>query len=151
MSCYSPSLSFFSADYSAHHTLTRSGKTKVEIYNQNIFSNSRSYIRVTRAKRQISIDVNFTEEKVNEGETVADDTNNENESNLTVIILKSLGDELTESVEYGNGDDNNTKVVLKEIKDVWQRIVNNPKLLVNSTESPESLRSYMAQLLFLAK
>jgi hypothetical protein len=87
---------------------------------------------------------------VNEGETVADDTKN-NESYLIVNILKSLGGELTESVEYGNGDDNNTQVVLKEIKVVWQRIVNNPELLVNSTESLESLRTYMAQILYLVK
>ncbi|XP_046449641.1 uncharacterized protein LOC124198044 [Daphnia pulex] len=107
-----------------------------------------SHTNTIRAKRQISFDVNFTEEKVNEGETVADDTKN-NESYLIVNILKSLGGELTESVEYGNGDDNNTQVVLKEIKVVWQRIVNNPELLVNSTESLESLRTYMAQILYL--
>lgn len=142
-------MSFFSVDYSAHHTLTRSGKNQIQIYNQNRFSNF-TKLRVTRAKRQISFDVNFTEEKVNEGETVADDTKN-NESYLIVNILKSLGGELTESVEYGNGDDNNTQVVLKEIKVVWQRIVNNPELLVNSTESLESLRTYMAQILYLVK
>ena len=63
--------------------------------------------------------------------------------------LKSLGTALTELVGYDN--DNLTKSVLSAIKKVWQIIVNADNPLVNTDETPESLKKYMAQIRFLAK
>lgn len=87
--------------------------------------------------------------KVDEWEGAADNGIDEEEGDFLVKILKSLGADLVDSVEYG--DHELTQILLSEIKDVWQLMANNPKWLVNSGETPESLRTYMAKLLFVAK
>ncbi|XP_046449253.1 uncharacterized protein LOC124197754 isoform X3 [Daphnia pulex] len=108
-----------------------------------------------RAKRYffplfIAIDGSFTEVKVNEWKGAASNRNQEEDGSAFLVkILKNLGSDLVDSVEYG--DDELTQILLSEIKDVWRRIVNSPKSLVNSGETPESLGIYMAKILFIAK
>lgn len=85
---------------------------------------------------------------MNKRETAADNTNNE-EGDLLVKILKSLGADLTDNVEYG--DHELVVSLLSEIKAVWRSIVNNSISLVNSGETAQSLKMYMAHILFLAK
>jgi hypothetical protein len=105
--------------------------------------------KITRAKSHISINGSFTQEKTKEWERAVGNRNKEEEGVLLVETLKSLGTALTELVGYDNDD--LTKSVLSAIKKVWQIIVNADNPLVNTDETPESLKKYMAQIRFLAK
>jgi hypothetical protein len=107
-------------------------------------------IVVNRAKRQIPKDGNFTGDKLKDWQVrVADQTTCEEDTVLLVQILKSLGASLTESVEFSEQELIDTFLI--EINEVWQCLVANHKGLANSGESPESLRAYMAKILFQAK
>ena len=107
-------------------------------------------IVVNRAKRQIPNDGNFTGDKLKDWQVrVADQTTCEEDTVLLVQILKSLGASLTESVELSEQELIDTFLI--EINEVWQCLVANHKGLANSGESAESLRAYMAQILFQAK
>ncbi len=105
-------------------------------------------IGVTRAKSHISNDENFAEKR-EECNRVAGNPNDEELGGFLVKILKSLGAELEEYVEYG--DDEHAQTILREIKNTWECIALNEKSLANSGETPESLRKYMAKILFLVK
>lgn len=106
-------------------------------------------IGVTRAKSPISNDENFTEIIEECKRAAAADPNDEELGGFLVEILKSFGTELVDYVEYG--DDEHAQTILREIKNTWECIALNQKLLANSGESPESLRKYMAKILFLVK
>ncbi|XP_046637135.1 uncharacterized protein LOC124315478 [Daphnia pulicaria] len=73
---------------------------------------------------------------------------------ILVTNLKSLGADLTESVEFN--DRQLTETLLTEIKDVWRRLMQQPmnvsfSLEDDITNSNDDLTHYTAKLLFLAK
>ncbi|XP_046642138.1 uncharacterized protein LOC124327216 isoform X4 [Daphnia pulicaria] len=108
-----------------------------------------THANTIRAKSHISINGSFTQEKAKEWERAVGNRNQKEEGVLLVETLKSLGTALTELVGYDN--DNLTKSVLSAIKKVWRLIKVNPNNpLVNTGETPESLKKYMAQIRFLA-
>ena len=130
------------------HNPVRFGKISSSM-NRNVFF-ILALIVVNRAKRQIPNDGNFTGDKLNDGQVrVADQTTCEEDTVLLVQILKSLGTSLTESIEFNEQE--LTDIFRSEIKEAWQCLVANHKGLANSGESPESLRAYMAQILYLTK
>ena len=110
-------------------------------------------IVVNRAKPKIPNDGNFIGDKLKDWQVrVADQTTCEDDTVLLVKILKSLGASITESVKLSEQE--NTDNYLSEIKEVWQCLVANHKGLANSgesAESPESLRAFMANILYLTK
>ena len=63
--------------------------------------------------------------------------------------LKRIGTELVKYVE--NGDHKQTQLTIGEIKYMWKCIVLNEESMANSGESPESLKKYMAEILYFAK
>ncbi len=74
---------------------------------------------------------------------------------ILVTHLKSLGADLTESVEFN--DRQLTETLLTEIKDVWRRLIMQQPMNVSFsleddiTNSNDDLTHYTAKLLFLAK
>lgn len=73
---------------------------------------------------------------------------------ILVTNLKSLGADLTESVEFN--DRQLTETLLTEVKDVWRRIMQQPinvsfSLEDDITNLNDDLIHYTAKLLFLAK
>ena len=83
---------------------------------------------------------------------MADQTTCEENTVLLVQIFQSLRTSLTESIEFNEQE--LTDIFRSEIKEVWQCLVANHKGLANSgesAESPESLRAFMANILYLTK
>ncbi|EFX88446.1 hypothetical protein DAPPUDRAFT_311269 [Daphnia pulex] len=106
-----------------------------------------------RAKSHISINDSFTQEITKDWERAVGNRNQEEEGVETLVnTFKSLGTllpEYGERVEYG--DHELTQILLSKIKDIWQLMANNPKWLVNSGESLESLRMCIAKFLHQAE
>ena len=135
-------------DYSAHPTPTQSGEISSSMNRNVLFI--LALIVVNRGKRQIPNDGNFTGDKLKDWQVrVADQTTCEENTVLLVQIFQSLRTSLTESIEFNEQE--LTDIFRSEIKEVWQCLVANHKGLANSGESPESLRAYMAKILFQAK
>ncbi len=105
-------------------------------------------IGVIRAKRHISNDENFTEER-EECKRAAGNPINEELGVALVKTLKRIGTELVDYVE--NGDHEQTQLTISKIKNMWKCIVLNEESMANSGESAESLKKYMAEILYFAK
>ncbi|XP_046642155.1 uncharacterized protein LOC124327231 [Daphnia pulicaria] len=106
-----------------------------------------SHANTIRAKRHISNDENFTEER-EECKRAAGNPINEELGVALVKTLKRIGTELVDYVE--NGDHEQTQLTISKIKNMWKCIVLNEESMANSGESAESLKKYMAEILYFA-
>ncbi|XP_046449252.1 uncharacterized protein LOC124197754 isoform X2 [Daphnia pulex] len=106
-----------------------------------------SHTSTIRAKSHISNDENFTKER-EECKRAAGNPINEELGVALVETLKRIGTELVKYVE--NGDHEQTQLTIGEIKNMWKCLVLNEESMANSGESPESLKKYMAEILYFA-